>query len=258
MKINIIKPSYDGHVGDTFRELLDLWEENQLCNITYQNTPYVWWGGVGENILYDRPILDKYPPNIPFKKIIFGNTIPKNAQPWIFWARRPRLLHQFLDNKPSLPYTERSITSIFLGKVENSVQYQYRPDTWSKYIDVFEMPIRGAYKYSQSEYLNQIHQSKFGLSLRGYGPKCNREIELLALGTVPILAPEVDVQYYEPLQEGIHFLRVSSPQEIPSLIESITQDQWEYMSQQGREWYNRNCSTINSFYITKEILEDSK
>ena len=35
------------------------------------------------------------------------------------------------------------------------------------------------------EYLNLLKQSKFGLCLRGFGGKCNREIELMGLGTVP-------------------------------------------------------------------------
>ena len=51
------------------------------------------------------------------------------------------------------------------------------------------------YKYSQKEYLDLIGSSKFGLCLAGYGPKCNREIELIGMGTVPVFAPEVDNTY---------------------------------------------------------------
>ena len=32
--VNIIKPSIGGHDGSSFRELLDLWQENNFCTIT--------------------------------------------------------------------------------------------------------------------------------------------------------------------------------------------------------------------------------
>ena len=100
--MKILKPIHDGHSGDTFRELLDMWGENNLCEVV--PTPYiknVWVGSPGNILLYDRPILDFLPQS--FKLGLFGNTVPNfsTACPWIFWARRPRILERFREKKHS-------------------------------------------------------------------------------------------------------------------------------------------------------------
>ena len=122
--MKILKPISDNHSGDTFRQLLDMWGEHNLCEII--PTPYiptVWVESVGNILLYDRPILDIMPRS--FKFGLFGNTVPKygKVSPWIFWGRKPRILEQFR-KKDFKSYNERSITSIFIGKVENPIQLQ--------------------------------------------------------------------------------------------------------------------------------------
>ena len=73
------------------------------------------------------------------------------------------------------------------------------------------------YIYTQDEYLDLLKKSKFGLSIRGYGPKCNREIELMALGTVPIIDNNVNMDYYNKPIENIHYFRINKPEEIVKL-----------------------------------------
>ena len=110
------------------------------------------------------------------------------------------------------------------------------------------------YTYTQEEYLDLLRDSKFGLCLSGYGPKCNREIELMALGSVPIFTPGVDNTYFEPLIEGVHYLFASTPEKIPELINNIDQYKWETMSLECRNWFERNCSVVGSFNTTKKII----
>ena len=88
------------------------------------------------------------------------------------------------------------------------------------------------YKYTQDEYLDLLRNSKFGLCLRGFGPKCNREIELMGLGTVPIVETNVDMDnYYDPPQEKYTLFKFSSPEEdIEILINNCSEDQWSKMS----------------------------
>ena len=59
------------------------------------------------------------------------------------------------------------------------------------------------YKYTQDEYLNLLRQSKFGDMFTWIWSRCNREIELMALGTVPIVDKNVDIHnYYDaPIQK---------------------------------------------------------
>tara|TARA_R110002110_G_scaffold3458_6_gene17647 strand:- start:17535 stop:18326 length:792 start_codon:yes stop_codon:yes gene_type:complete len=258
--MKILKPINDGHGGDTFRELLDMWAENNLCEvIPTPNIRNVWVGSVGNILLYDRPILDFLPPN--FKFGLFGNTVPNftTASPWIFWGRRPRILEEYR-KKEYLPYGRRSIESIFVGKVENPVQFQKRTSTdWSRSIDLFEMPISQGhpivpYKYTQQQYLDLLRKSKFGLCLPGYGPKCNREIELMALGVVPIITPGVDLNYFNPLIKDKHYICVDTPQKLKSTIADINQTQWEEMSKSCMDWFKDNCSIQGSFDTTQKIL----
>jgi len=257
--VNIVMPSNDpyGHCGDTFRELVRLWQDYDLCNIEYKETTNVWFGDIGNIILYDRPRLDWFDYTQNFKDVLWGNTVPPKGIPWIFWGRRPSLMHQKFDTNKA--YSERTVQSFFAGKVENDVQMANRCSAnWDAYIDVFEMPVNGHYIFSQDEYLDLLKDAKYGLCLPGFGPKCNREIELLCMGTVPIFTPGVDTQYHDPLYEDVHYIFVESPEDIPGKITSISEDHWTFMNQSGRQWYERNASVHGSFNRTIEILYKNK
>lgn len=247
------------HSGDTFRELVSLWKEEGLCTTESINRPYACW--INDNImLYDEPTLnDLNTRPVQFKFGLFGNTVPnfKNSSAWIFWGRRPRLMKEMRGDL--LSYDDRNIKSIFLGKVENGIQNQKRTSyDWSNEIDLFEMPIKGQYKYSQTEYLDLLKKSKYGLCLSGYGPKCNREIELMCMGTVPIITPLVDLTYYNTLEENKHYISVEHPSQIKDKINNISKDQWTNMSNNVIKWYEENASIKGSFNTTMEILEKNK
>lgn len=243
------------HSGDTFRELVHLWEDEGLCKVSSSNKRHSCW--IDNIMLYDEPTLEWYDKHkYEYSFALFGNTVPNlpNSSPWIFWARRPSLLQKSRDIIPS--YSDRNIGSIFLGKIENNVQRHKRTQKdWSKVIDVFEMPVQGVYKYSQSEYLENIKNSKYGLCLSGYGPKCNREIELMGVGTVPIITPLVDLTYYNPLVENKHYIKIDTPCQLTDKIDQISREEWEYMSDSCLEWYTENASINGSFNTTIEILE---
>ena len=89
----------------------------------------------------------------------------------------------------------------------------------------------------------------------GYGPKCNREIEYLGLGTVPIYTNGCSLDFYNPMEEGVHYLKASSPEEVKDMVDNITENGWKNLSNNGRGWYDTNCSRKGSFDITQRILE---
>lgn len=255
--MKIIKPLYEGHANDTFRELVDLWAENNLCEVVYEDINNVWINNFGDVLLYDRPTLEWF-RNTKYNFALFANTVPKlpNSSSWIFWGRRPRLMENIKNQKQN--WENRTINSIFLGKVENNVQLQKRTImNWSNNIELFEMPINGDYKYSQEEYLKLLTISKFGLCLSGYGPKCNREIELMCMGVVPLVTPLVDLTYYNTLIENKHYIRINNPEEIPKKINKIKKEQWEEISNNCVNWYEKNCSINGSFDTTIKILNEN-
>ena len=108
------------------------------------------------------------------------------------------------------------------------------------------------HKFSQEEYLEELHNSKYGLCLRGYGSKCHREVELMALGTVPIVTDEVSVSsYINPLIENVHYKKISKVED----WKEPSKEEWEKMSKACVKWYEENIHSRNSWELTiKTIL----
>jgi len=251
------------HKGDTSRELIDMWEESNYCEVIRDevNDLFIWANEPNDILLYEYDRHDVY-PGLPdqWKAGLFGGMqcSDSRALPWIYWARRPKLLEEKI-KRGILGYDDRGTESIFLGKIENSIQQSNRTqDNWFGVIEKFNLPLKLGdsfnWPYTQEEYLDLVSQSRFGLALAGYGPKCNREIEYFGLGVVPIVAKEVDMVYYDPLEEGKHYFRVDNAEEIPKLIASCSQQRWEEMSKAGRDWYEKNCSRLGSFLTTEKII----
>jgi hypothetical protein len=256
------------HANDTFREMTQIWEERGYCLIErHEDTPFVWWQGIGNVLLYDRPTL-RWFNNPSYKLALFGNSIPenptKNDRLWSFWARSPKAVERIvMTNKPMASYEERKIPSIFLGRIENGIQKEKRTKhDWSKVIHNFHMPIDstgGAYKYNQDTYLSLLCQSRFGLCLPGYGPKCNREIEYLATGTVPIVTPGVDVvNYAGSLKENIHYFKAETPEDVKNIVETTSLEKWTEMSIAGRAWWRRYASAEGLFRLTWGIINEAQ
>ena len=269
-KDKIIKPSNNHpnpkwrHAGDTFRQIIDMWKEAGYVEVEESDAEpgVVWFNKENDVLLYDRPTLEWYPNNIKCNMCLFGNPQPlpsTNSQknfPWIFWGRNPKLLEH--KSKNIKTYEMRKTESIFIGNIENSVQNKYREsfskDDWTKVIKKFEIVMGNKHKYSQEEYLDMLNDSLFGLSIRGYGPKCNREIELMAMGVVPLLTEDVDVTYHDPLIDGLHYFRVKSPTDVTDITSKCNKTRWEIMSIACRKWYERNCSIKGSYMTTKRII----
>jgi hypothetical protein len=252
------------HSGDTFREMVKIWEERKYVRVERrEDTPYVWWGGIGEVLLYDRPTL-RWWNNPSYKLALYGNVFPEKPGPrdstWSFWGRSPRAIESMVaTNKHLTKYEDRQNPSIFLGRIENGVQNERRTKhDWSKAVTFFSMPVDstgGPYKFTQPQYLEKLSQSRFGLCLPGYGPKCNREIEYFAMGTVPIVTPGVDMKHYQlPPQEGVHYFTASSPEEVKALVSKTTPEKWTEMSIAGRAWWRRYASAEGLFRFTWGII----
>ena len=79
----------------------------------------------------------------------------------------------------------------------------------------------------------------------------------MALGTVPVVAPDVDMdKYANPPQEGVHYIRLPSfdPAEAKSIVEAITESQWTAMSAAAHTWWRTNASCEGMFNLTKKLL----
>jgi hypothetical protein len=250
------------HKNDSFRELAVLMGlQNKDVKVIQDSTSGHCW--ISPNILlYDRPTLEWVNQEVTTSSVLAlgngsltveGSSLKKlgiNVIPWIFWPRRPIIIERFLKENSRVTFAERTTTSIFIGNYENSVQEKFRNTTadWKNFIEEFYCISGNNHMFTQEEYLTKLSKSKFGLCLRGYGSKCHREVELMALGTIPIITPDVSINSYaDPPIENVHYLRVSTPEEISYALDKIIPEKWEEMSKSCYEWYMRNIHSSNAW-----------
>ena len=158
-----------------------------------------------------------------------------------------------------LSYDERDHHSMFVGAAENPIQYVNRTKfDWRLAVDHFDFSVnlfsKQPHKYSNLEFLKLIRRARFGLSLEGYGPKCQRDIEYMANGVVPIFTWNTFNDYHNPLQENVHYLYGRHPREVKEKIAATSKEKWQEMSYNCIKWFNKNCSIEGSFKTTMEII----
>ena len=253
-------PGLGFHTNDSFRELMILMKSRTSdVDIQLINDSIHCW--IEPNILmYDRPTTEWCNAELNKASLfLLGNgdinvegkfikqTIELYIKPWIFWARKPMILEQILKTEHIVKFEERTIDSIFIGNIENSVQNKYRNNTkWSDVITEYHCTHGKKHLFTHKEYLMKIRQAKYGLCLRGYGSKCHREVELMAFGVIPLVTDGVTTtSYMEPLVENTHYLFVSSPDDLKTKIQNMTEDKWKQMSKNCFDWYQRNVHSSN-------------
>jgi len=261
--MKIIKPTIGGHDGSSFRELLDMWEERGYCEIVpgpsqrsegYASDPdspeaKCWVNEVGDILLYDFPLLDRLQHG--YNKCLFANTYnegPKNHK-WIFWPKHSRA-YDSLKDELRRPYSDRDFTLGFLGS-PTTIERGQLANTWHSSCDLFHFDHKALDHHS---YLLLMSRMKYGLCFAGVGPKCLRDIELLGMGTVPVVTEGVFTDYPEPLVEGVHFIRAEDPEKTVKTLMGIDEARWAEMSNNCIDWFERNCSVDGSFNITKKII----
>jgi hypothetical protein len=254
------------HAGDSFREIAEEWGRRGYVTVKKSSCANIWLGGVGDALLYDRPtnewLLKSPAREMKWAKALFGNPAPQGTGvSWSFWPRRPLLVEALVQKGLQLkPWEGRRKTLVFYGRSENSVQKGHRTRfDWSTVCDDF-VHIQGSdpYPYTQEQYLELLSNAWFGLCLAGYGFKCHREIECMAMGCVPIAGPDVDMtRYAEPPVEGLHYLRATDPAAAKAALEKITPERWMVMSVACRDWWKRNCSVDGLWKLTQKLLQDS-
>ena len=261
--MRIIKPLIGGHDGSSFRELLDMWGERGHCEVIsgsphrssdYNSDPdspeaKCWVHEVGDILLYDFPLLDrlKHEYNI----CLFANTYeegPKNKK-WIFWPKHSRLYDE-VKHTLRKKLSDRKFNMGFIGAPTTPLRNNLA-QAWHSVSDIFHYDHT---KVEHREYLEYLSQMKYGLCFAGVGPKCLRDVELMGMGTVPIFTQGVSVDYHEPPVENEHFLYAETPQEALEKMNKLSNDNWEKMSSNCIDWFERNCSVEGSFNTTMRIL----
>lgn len=242
------------HMNDSFRELVPLLvKKNPDVEMDVSDSEHCWL--LPTVLLYDRPTLYWTNQNaVNAHMTLLGNgdvnvegkTFVNGVKPWIFWPRRPSVVEEHIER---LTWEERTTESIFIGNFENDVQEKFRTGIdWMDAVTEYHCTAGTQHKFTQEEYLDMLKQSKFGLCLRGFGSKCHREVELMAMGTVPLITEHASIDsYYDPPVEGKHYIRVNSPEDAKHKVREITKEKWEEMSKACHQWYLDNVHSDNAW-----------
>jgi len=245
----------------SFQELITLWEKKGFCEVVETKEQCSWGEELGGILLYEHDGLSSLP--VDWDIALFANEVynGSNTSPWVYWPKHPKKMADSINEFGIYNFDQRNISSIFLGKVQNTTQLEKRTSkNWNESVEVFSMPIelngKSEYKTPYEDYLSQIRNSKFGLCLSGCSLKSSREIELMGSGTVPIFTENVDNKYFEPLRENYHYFYAEHPQQVEDIINSCSKEQWREMSAHCVDWYFRNASIEGSFETTEYIIQE--
>ena len=84
MKIKVYRPKdqkglYE-HKNDSFRELLEMWEDLDYIDLIEYDGKHVWMNQIGDVLLYDRPTLDWLEKDLKYNLGLFGNLVSMNIK----------------------------------------------------------------------------------------------------------------------------------------------------------------------------------
>ncbi len=257
-----------------FYDLVMDWKAKSYCEVIHHSGPYFWLNKIGDILLFDRDqVADLYDKKlvdsrwtgeVPYKLGLFSNEYnlenDRNKK-MNYWSYRPIILEKYCQKHKPLSFEDRTIDSVFLGSMENESQEYFRNKFkhWGEHIDEFfvadKLNLKEKSKYDFDGYLNVISRAKFGISFRGNGPKCYREIEYAAMGIPMIFTDGVDADYPDPLLEGVHYFNASNPQEMKAIISRTSKDVWDCMSKNCRQWYLKNCTSDSHFNSLMKSIE---
>ncbi len=231
------------HLGDGFRELVELWSEAGFVERIFHDGVFCWFGSIGDTLLYDRRSDDWLQTDVPEAEKTHKHLV--KVEDVINWARRPRLV------AGTAAITQRKKNLVFYGHIETARHFRVRSPKatgidWSSACTDFAMPVGSKYQYSQTEYLDRIKDAYYGLCLPGTGDRTNREAEYLALGVIPIFVG--GAKPTSGLKKGKHYLEATTPEEATEIVSRTTGD-WNKMSAACRAFYEANWSPEASWTI---------
>lgn len=118
-------------------------------------------------------------------------------------------------------------------------------------------------KIAYHEYVQEINSHKIGLSLNGAAEICNRDIEILGVGSVLLRPKLVATRFHDPLVPEYHYVSFEVSDDPKTQLEIITEkhkmllkdpDYMMYVAMNGRDWYNLNGSRDGNAQVLSKIL----
>jgi len=115
-----------------------------------------------------------------------------------------------------------------------------------------------------NEYVQEIYSHKIGLSLNGAAEICNRDMEILGVGSV-LLRPKLEqTEFHNDLIPDTHYVSFDLVED-SKLQEEIILEKYNqilkdkeymlYIAKNGLDWYNKNGSRAANIEILTKIIK---
>ena len=173
--------------------------------------------------------------------------------PWNFYVRNLKAFNLVKSELNNIPKTHRSIYS---GTIRGNTHERNR---WINSTEIFSYRRAAGYnrtnrKYPTIEdYYRALAATRYGLCPVGDCSKCQREVETMGLGCVPVYTTGVEwTSIVDPI-ENRHFIYADSPKEMNDKIDTIPETTRQDMAKEGIEYFDNYCSPQglwNSVLIT--------
>lgn len=131
-------------------------------------------------------------------------------------------------------------------------------EKYSKFIKIYSN------RLSYEDYIKELNTYQIGLSLNGAAEICNRDIEILGVGSVLLRPKLISTKFYKDLVPQYHYISfdiTNDPQDqidiIIQKLEELTKDKdlMNYIAFNGRDWYNKYGSRFGNISVLLDQLD---
>ena len=252
-----------------FYKLIKEWERLGLAEIG-ERPPYparrymrhifsVWVGRVGGLVL-DPTTTRVTATNDPFEHALITEYTDRvrdipNTHPWNFWVRD---LDAYNVVRNEMVNVKKKVESIFSGTIRGAV---HERNKWKNSTEIFSFSGATHYKKTNRlrnsiiDYYRLVSSSKFGLCPVGDQGFCQREVETIGLGAIPVFTPGTLNRYHEPMVEDEHFIYAENPEEMHQKINGISEEKRTWMVERGQDYYKRRLSPEGMWSSVLETID---
>ena len=251
-------------IKDSARELILEWQSRGYCSIQPSIDDHIWVNKIGQVCLFDLTIFRNMNERARNAELVIlgnkdvGDVMSENMTHGFFWARHPKMLEESIANS-LIDWDTRKFHSTGIFQVENAIQAQRRMISWGDVMDNYQCKLKPAnlksYVTDHNSYISQLLDSKYGLDQLGFGARCNRLVEICAVGAIPVIPDDYYKDMFNSFLENTHFLIANDPEEFKTKTQ-LTKDEGTFISQKANEFYWENFSIEGSFMLLSRILEE--
>lgn len=257
-----VSPNRD-YVG--FNNIIKKWEEYKFIErvqVEPFNSRYISWLGKNKELCIEPSNPDtgmdyQYCLCCQYRSAIHKQD--KRIVPLNLYARDWNAID--IERKKYNCWESRTIESLFSGTIRGD---QHTRNKWTNSTTIWSTAPARTYNrtnklYStQKEYYEALHNTRFGLCLGGDGgdkSACQREIEVMLLGCIPVFDKHVSIELYEPLVENKHYLLADNPEEMRHKINALTKDNIDYMLNEIQDYAETFLTPEGIWQSIIEIIE---